>query len=404
MDLNGLWGPGWNVSLTNGTSAGIFDLFSDAAADTALVSSNVLFSVRIFITTVYLLVCAVGLLGNSLVMYLIWRQKDRSTTAINILVFGLAAADFQLSLMLPFWATEAALDFQWPFGQAMCKAIPSLTLLSIYANVFLLTAMAVTRYWSVVSAVEEGYRMTPRVAKGITVTLWAVAMGATVPTTVYTGVVSVAGVELCLFRFPSPYHLGIYQLQRVVFAFAVPLVIILTSYLLLLRFLKLHHITSHSLTRHNRVSATVRLVVSCFFVCWFPNHVVTFWGILVKFRALPMDDTFHYLHTYVFPLTTCLAHANSCLNPILYCLIRREFQEAMKDTFRRLSSIASYQLFSSHKVWEEGALEVLPLGPSDLPQDPQSGMKEDTAFSTVLEVEKEDSAAMGGCGVAPSGP
>ncbi|KAG8146515.1 hypothetical protein E2320_013665 [Naja naja] len=348
MDLNGLWGPEWNISLINKTSAGMLDLFSDDA-DVTLVSSDVSFGIRIFITTVYLLVCAAGLLGNSLVMYLIWRQKDRSTATINILVFSLAAADFQLSLMLPFWATEAALDFQWPFGQVMCKAVPSLTLLSIYANVFLLTAMAVTRYWLVVSTVEEGFRMTPRVAKGITVTLWAMAMGATIPTTVYAGVVSVAGVELCLFRFPSPYHLGIYQLQRVVFAFAVPLVIILTSYFLLLRFLKLHHITSHSLTRHNRVSATIRLVVGCFFICWFPNHVVTFWGILVKFGALPMDNTFHYLHTYVFPLTTCLAHANSCLNPILYCLIRREFQEAMKDTFRRLSSIASYQLFSSHK-------------------------------------------------------
>ncbi|XP_034283107.1 relaxin-3 receptor 2 [Pantherophis guttatus] len=401
MDENELWGPGCNVSVTNGTPAGIFDLFSD---DVALVSSDVSFGIRIFITTVYLLVCAAGLLGNSLVMYLIWIQKDRSRTAINVMVFGLAAADFQFSLMLPFWATEVALDFQWPFGQAMCKAVPSLTLLSIYANVFLLTAMGVTRYWSVVSAVKDGLRMTPRAAKCITAVLWAVAVGATVPTTVYAGVVSIAGVELCLFQFPSPYHLGIYQLQRVVFTFVIPLVVISTAYLHLLQFLKLHHIPSRSLTRHNQVAATVRLVVGCFFVCWFPNHVVTLWGILVKFRVLPMDDTFHYLHTYVFPLTTCLAHANSCLNPILYCLIRREFQEAMKDTFRRLSSIASYQLFSSHKTWEEGALEVLPLGPSDLPHNPQSGTKEDTGSSTVLDTEKADSAGAGGLGVASSGP
>ncbi|XP_070622663.1 relaxin-3 receptor 2 [Erythrolamprus reginae] len=372
------------------------DLLSDDVA------SDVSFGIRIFIATVYLLVCAAGLLGNSLVMYLIWIQKDKSTAATNVMVFGLAAADFQFSLMLPFWATEVALDFQWPFGQAMCKAVPSLTLLSIYANVFLLTAMAVTRYWSVVSAVK-GLRMTPRAAKGITATLWAVAVGATVPTTVYAGMRSVAGVELCVFRFPSPYYLGMYQLQRVVFAFVIPLVVILISYLLLLRFLKCHHIPSCRLSRHNRVATTIRLVVGCFFLCWFPNHVVTFWGILVKFGALPMDDTFIDLQTYFFPLTTCLAHASSCLNPILYCLIRREFQEAMKDTFRRLSSIASYQLFSSHKVWEDGALEILPLSPSDLPHNPQSGAK-DTAISTVLEAEKADSAAAGGLGVASSGP
>lgn len=392
MDPTELWGDGWNVSVTNGTSTGMFDLLSD---DTSLVSSDVSFGVRIFITTVYLLVCAGGLLGNSLVMYLICTQKDRSRAAINILVFGLAVADFQFSLMLPFWATEMALDFQWPFGQAMCKAVPSLTLLSIYANVFLLTAMGITRYWSVVSAVKDGLRMTPQAAKCIAAALWALAAVLTIPTAVYAGVVNVAGVELCLFQFPSQYHLGVYQLQRVVFAFVIPLAVILTSYLLLLRFLRSHHIPSHSLTRHNRVAATVRLVVSCFFICWFPNHVVTVWGILVKFGALPLDATFHYLQTYVFPLTTCLAHANSCLNPILYCLIRREFQEAMKDTFRRLSSIASYQLFSSHKPSEEGELVALPPGPSDAPRSPQSGAKEETAFSTILEAEKEDGAAGG---------
>lgn len=400
MIVNGIRDPWSNASVINGTPMGTLDLFSN---DVTLVSPEVSFGLRISITTVYLLVCAAGLLGNSLVMYLIWIQKDRSAAAINIMVFGLAAADFQFSLMLPFWATEVALDFQWPFGHAMCKAIPSLTLLSIYANVFLLTAMGVSRYWSVVSAVKEGFRMTPRATKYITAALWAVAVGATVPTTVYAGVVRVAGVELCLFQFPSPYHLGIYQLQRVVFAFAIPLVVILISYLRLLRFLKRHHIPSRNPMRHNQVASTVRLVVSCFFVCWFPNHVITLWGILVKFGALPMDDTFHYLHTYVFPLTTCLAHANSCLNPILYCLIRREFQEAMKDTFRRLSSITSYQLFSSHKVWEEGALEILPLGPSDLPHHPQSRAKEGTAFSSILEAEKADSAAAGRLEVASSG-
>ncbi|XP_013918261.1 PREDICTED: relaxin-3 receptor 2-like [Thamnophis sirtalis] len=396
--MSRLQDPACNASVTNGTPMGTLDLFNN---DVPLVLPEVSFGLRISITTVYLLVCAAGLLGNSLVMYLIWIQKETSAAAINIMVFGLAAADFQFSLMLPFWATEVALDFQWPFGHAMCKAVPSLTLLSIYANVFLLTAMAVSRYCSVVSAVKGGFRMTPRATKCITAGLWAVAVGATVPTAVYAGVIRVAGVELCLFQFPSLYHLGIYQLQRVVFAFVIPLVVILTSYLRLLWFLKSHHVPSRSPTRHKQVASTVRLMVGCFFVCWFPNHVVTLWGVLVKVGALPMDHTFHYLHTYAFPLTTCLAHTNSCLNPILYCLIRREFQEAMKDTFRRLSSITSYQLFSSHKAWEEGALEVLPLRPSDLPHHPQSGAKEGTAFSSILGVEKADSAAAGG--VATSG-
>ncbi|XP_061461979.1 relaxin-3 receptor 2 [Rhineura floridana] len=383
MEVSGLWELEWNSSimdssLWNKSLMGGFDLLRDGGA---LVPSDVLFRLQMFITFVYLVVCAAGLLGNGLVMYLIWAQKGSSTPVINIFVFGLAVADFQFSLTLPFWATETALDFNWPFGEAMCKAVPSLTILSIYFNVFLLTAMSVTRYWSLASALKDGSKMSPRMAKWITAALWAIALGATIPTTIYATVMDVASVKLCIFKFPTPYPLRMYHLQRVVFTFVIPLAVILTSYFLLLRLLKAHHVNSNKLKRQNQVATTVQLVVGCFFVCWFPNHVVTVWGVLVKFKAVPMSDAFHFLHTYIFPLTTCLAHTNSCLNPILYCLMRQEFREAIKGIFQRLS----YQHFSCHKTWEEDMLVALPLSPSQNHSNPQSGEKEDSTFSTILE-------------------
>ncbi|XP_042300424.1 relaxin-3 receptor 2-like, partial [Sceloporus undulatus] len=241
MEESGLWELGWNnhtipdPRLWNRSSQEGFGFAGDGDP---FVPSDVSFGLRMVITVVYLLVCAMGLLGNGLVMYLIRTHKIRPTPAINVFVFGLAAADFQFSLTLPFWATETALDFSWTFGPAMCKVIPSLTVLCVYANVFLLTVMSVTRYWSVASAIKDSSRMTARGATWITLALWVLAVGAAVPTAIYTTVVDVAGVELCLFKFPTPSLLGVYQLQRVVFTFVVPLAIILTSYLLLLRFLR----------------------------------------------------------------------------------------------------------------------------------------------------------------------
>uniref|UniRef100_A0A8D0CDD9 Relaxin family peptide/INSL5 receptor 4 n=1 Tax=Salvator merianae TaxID=96440 RepID=A0A8D0CDD9_SALMN len=372
--------PGlWNWSL-----AGDFDFLGE---DGALVPVDVTFGLRMFITSVYLVVCAGGILGNGLVMYLIWSQKGKPTQIINIFVFALAVADLQFSLTLPFWATEMALDFRWPFGLAMCKAVPSLTVLSIYANVFLLTTMSVTRYWSVASAFKNRSRMSPCAARWITVALWALALVATVPTLMYTSVVDVASVELCLFRFSTSYHLGIYHLQRVVVTFVIPLVVILTSYILLLRLLRAHQVNHNHLRRQKQVSTTVRLVVSCFFVCWFPNHVVTVWGVLVKFGAVSMGSTFYFLHTYAFPLTTCLAHANSCLNPVLYCLMRHEFRETMKQTFWRLSSAtSSFHYISFRKSPEEGTLGVLPQNTAS----PLSVEKEASTSSAILEPGAKD--------------
>ncbi|TRZ03527.1 hypothetical protein DNTS_030879 [Danionella cerebrum] len=110
---------------------------------------------RILISVVYLLVCAVGLIGNSLVL-LIMRVKHRwQKTPINVFIINLAITDIQFVLTLPFWAVDIALDFSWPFGDAMCKIILSVTVMNMYASVFFLTAMGITRYLSVASAIKN---------------------------------------------------------------------------------------------------------------------------------------------------------------------------------------------------------------------------------------------------------
>ncbi|XP_065278404.1 relaxin-3 receptor 1-like [Emys orbicularis] len=62
----------------------------------------------------------------------------------------------------------------------------------------------------------------------------------------------------------------------------------------------------------------------------FPNQALTAWGIFIKFNLVPFTEAFYNTQAYIFPVTVCLAHTNSCLNPVLYCLVRREFREALK--------------------------------------------------------------------------
>ncbi|CAL8381412.1 unnamed protein product [Arctogadus glacialis] len=148
---------------------------------------------------------------------------------------------------------DTALDFSWPFGNAMCKIILSVTVMNMYASVFFLTAMSVTRY----------------------------------------------------------------------------------CYIMLLRFIRHRSMKPGNPKRRSQVTKSVTIVVLSFFLCWMPNQAITFWSVLVKLNAANWDKAYYIVHSYVFPVTVCLAHANSCLNPIIYCLMRKEFRKKLKDLIFR---------------------------------------------------------------------
>ncbi|XP_069865174.1 relaxin-3 receptor 2 [Dipodomys merriami] len=297
---------------------------------------------RVTVALAYGLVGAIGLLGNLAVLWVLGNCNRRaSSTPSDTFVFNLALSDLGLALTLPFWAAESALDFHWPFGSALCKIVLTATVLNIYASIFLITALSIARYWVVAMAAGPGSHFSLFWARVATLAVWVAAALVTAPTAIFGAEGEMWGVRLCLLRFPSKYWLGAYQLQRVIVAFVVPLGIITTSYLLLLAFLRQRQRRRQD---SKVIARSVRILVASFFLCWFPNHVVTLWGILVKFDLVPWDSTFYIIHTYVFPVTTCLAHSNICLNPVLYCLLRREPRQALADTFRDLRS----------RLWPQG--------------------------------------------------
>ncbi|CAM4733734.1 unnamed protein product [Leuciscus chuanchicus] len=306
----------------------------DVAADGTL-------GLRVMISIVYSVVCAVGLVGNLLVFFLMRVRQGRKKSTINYFIMNLAITDFQFVLTLPFWAVDTAMDFTWPFGHAMCKVVVTVTVMNVYASAFFLTAMSVTRYWSVASALKDRTRNTRCSVKLVSALLWLLATVASVPTGIFTGVNTIDGVKLCLTRFPNGQRgHALYHLQKILVAFVIPMLITIICYILLLRLIRQRSMNNNFPKRRSKVTKSVTIVVLSFFICWLPNHAITFWGVLVKFNVIQWDKIYYALHTYVFPVTICLAHSNSCLNPVLYCLMRREFRKMLKDFFWRISSPA----------------------------------------------------------------
>ncbi|XP_058271850.1 relaxin-3 receptor 1 [Hemibagrus wyckioides] len=298
---------------------------------------------RILISTIYSVVCALGLVGNLLVLHLMKSKHAWKKSSINLFVTGLAVTDFQFVLTLPFWAVENALDFTWPFGRAMCKIVSYVTATSMYASVFFLTAMSVARYRSVASALKCGRRRKRPSARCMSAVIWAAAVVAALPHAIFSTTATVSNEDLCLVKFPdrngdAQFWLGLYHLQKVLLGFLVPFGIISVCYLLLLRFVTHKRANASGARRRSKVTKSVTIVVLCFFLCWLPNQALTTWGILIKLNAVHFSYEYYTAQVYVFPVTVCLAHSNSCLNPLLYCLMRREFRKALKELFWQIAS------------------------------------------------------------------
>ncbi|XP_073320675.1 relaxin-3 receptor 1 [Pagrus major] len=291
---------------------------------------------RFLICLVYSVVCAAGLVGNLLVLFFIRVKKERKKSKMNFYVLNLAVTDLQFVLTLPFWAVDTALDFSWPFGDAMCKIILSVTVMNMYASVFFLTAMSVTRYCSVASSLKNSTAHRSCSTKWICAIIWTLATVATAPTSIFSTLSNVTGEKLCLLRFPGgQYWLALYHIQKIVVGFVLPMSIVSISYIMLLRFVRNRSMKTSNPKRRSQVTKSITIVVLSFFVCWMPNHAITLWSVLVKLNAVNWDKAYYIVHTYVFPLTVCLAHTNSCLNPIIYCLMRKEFRSKLKDLIHR---------------------------------------------------------------------
>ncbi|XP_048364043.1 neuropeptides B/W receptor type 1 isoform X2 [Sphaerodactylus townsendi] len=119
----------------------------------------------IVVPIIYSVICAVGLTGNSAVIYVILKAPKMKTVT-NIFILNLAIADELFTLVLPINIADYLL-LQWPFGEFMCKLIISIDQYNTFSSIYFLTVMSIDRYLVVVATIKSrkmSYR-TYRAAK-----------------------------------------------------------------------------------------------------------------------------------------------------------------------------------------------------------------------------------------------
>uniref|UniRef100_A0A8C5QCA7 G-protein coupled receptors family 1 profile domain-containing protein n=1 Tax=Leptobrachium leishanense TaxID=445787 RepID=A0A8C5QCA7_9ANUR len=278
------------------------------------------------VTVIFSLIFVLGMMGNGTV---IWITGCRLQRTINtVWFFNLALADFISTFLVLVTILYLLLDLHWPFGQILCKLVNCIFGFTIYASILLLSAISIDRCVLVMFPVWcQNYR-NPRMVSITCLVIWLVSV-ALVPGSYTLSEMSTESnrsscKNLDVFEDWEKREAGIFTVCIFLYQFLVPLCVILISYAMLLLTLR-----KKKLNRSSKPFLVVTGVVFSFFLCWLPYHALALARVFLG--SLPV-----LVSSVAVPLSKCLAMFNSCINPILYVFIGREFKDAVKKSLTQV--------------------------------------------------------------------
>ncbi|XP_072111107.1 type-1 angiotensin II receptor-like [Mobula birostris] len=286
----------------------------------------------LMIPIIYTIIFVVGVLGNSMVMIVIYCYL-KLTTVANIFLLNLALADLIFVITLPFWAAYTAMKYHWTFGNFLCKTSATVVLLNMNASIFLITCLSMDRYLAIVHPMKARTRRTLVHAWVACIGVWVLAGLASLPATFFRSASHYDSWNrtICAFDYPKNHRkqwiFGM-ALLKTLLGFLVPLFIILICYSLIIKSLVQTYQVRRNKPASNEAFKLIIAVVVSFILCWFPFQVFTFLDVLSRLGIIKNCRIPEIVDSSI-PFTICMAYFNSCLNPILYCFVGHNFREKL---------------------------------------------------------------------------
>ncbi|KAK2870674.1 hypothetical protein QQF64_002815 [Cirrhinus molitorella] len=262
-----------------------------------------------------------GVPGNAFVLYVAGLKMKRTVTTVGFL--SLAIADLLCCFSTLCYVTERTYVDHWPYGSIMCKILPFIMLITMFASVFTLTLISLDRFTQVITPVWAQNHRSLLIARLSCGVAWILASIISLPFMMLAETYTINNQTYCLYHQPDEESLyGSLSIIRFVFGFLVPLICVTTCYGFIAR--KLGRSRFHS----GRVFRIMLAVIVAFFLCWLPYHTVEL--------IIMYGDESSWVAAAVDPLAISLAYFNSCLNPILYVFMGQDFKSNVKLSLRRV--------------------------------------------------------------------
>uniref|UniRef100_A0A671NBJ3 C-C chemokine receptor type 6-like n=1 Tax=Sinocyclocheilus anshuiensis TaxID=1608454 RepID=A0A671NBJ3_9TELE len=279
-------------------------------------------------TFIYSLICALGLVGNVLVL-LTYAFYKKAKTMTDIYLVNVALADLLFVIALPLIIYNEQHD--WSMGQWACKFLRAAYSINVYSSTLLLACISGDRYIAIVQA-RRSVRIRSQAqvySRLICSVIWMLAFILSLPTFIYYQEVN----KECITNFEEHNTARLMKIlipsMQMVLGFLVPLMVMIFCYsCTMVTLLKAQNFQKHKAIR------VVLAVVFVFVLCHLPYNVALLVYTSKLFNERNCKEEQVTLMT--LSISRSVAYLHCCLNPILYAFIGVKFRSHFCQFFQDL--------------------------------------------------------------------
>ena len=289
----------------------------------------------------YCILLIVSLLGNSVIIAVVWKEQ-RMRKTINFFIVNMSVADLLITLYMPRAMSIWYSGYQWQvrgtIGLIFCKFAVFTHQTAICVSIFTVVAISCDRFFAVVLPLKT--IITKMVCQIILAMIWILSVAIRLPMlygleTVYDR----HGKWSCSLSLDDAFYIGAekaYYKFTLIGLFAVPLSVTVILYTGILTSLKLRKVPGEevlrSMGRQQRRDAVIKrkvlrmvlIVVAVFVLCW----ILYFVQLILFSYKIQVSCDVQFLRLF-------LAHLNSAINPCLYLLLNENFRGGVRNILSR---------------------------------------------------------------------
>ncbi|KAG8438964.1 hypothetical protein GDO86_005229 [Hymenochirus boettgeri] len=307
-----------------------------------MMDSTKIIGVQVILIAAYSLIILLGLVGNSLVIYMIVKYKNMRTVT-NFFIANLAVADLMVdSLCLPFTLVYTLTD-EWKFGPVLCHLIPYAQAMSVSVSTITLMVIALDRYWCII------FHLSSRISKNLSFIIisitWIAAAILAIPMAIfreyrYEDFLAIKlKIAVCSEKWADKRDATMYSLSMLILQYALPLSVICYAYVRIWFKLKNHvSPTPRSENQQRRKNTTKMLVmmVVVFAVCWLPFHIYQL--------AFDLEWTLTvHENNLLYTIFHVIAMCSTFVNPFLYGWMNKNYRHGFLTFFGCKDTLQSTQ-------------------------------------------------------------
>ncbi|KAI5644180.1 7 transmembrane receptor (rhodopsin family) domain-containing protein [Phthorimaea operculella] len=289
--------------------------------------------VQIAFSILYSLIFILGVFGNVLVCYVVFRNRAMQTVT-NLFITNLALSDILLCLLAVPPTPMYTFLGRWVFGRILCHIVPYAQGTSIYISTLTLTSIAIDRFFVIIYPFHP--RMKLNTCVFIIVFIWIFSLVVTCPYGLFMGIqITNQSQIFCEESWPSDRSRKIFGVSTFVLQFLIPFLVIAVCYTCVS--IRLNDrarskpgakTTRREEADRDRKKRTNRMLISMvaiFGISWLPINLI---NIFNDFYA-SMTESKYYLISFFFAHS--MAMASTCYNPFLYAWLNENFRKEFKQ-------------------------------------------------------------------------